>query len=334
MRGLDMATSALFPLPTAARHLFSIVVPSFPAPAKRHGAPRAMTQHPCWTLRQNVFNASTPVLDASTKRVERCNTRVGRFNRARSTLQHSRSTLQRSAFNDFSHPVFAGLTRDYAFPVSVRRRWMSALEDFREREATSEAELIARCGRGDSNAFDAIVAKHQDRVFNLCFWMLHDHDEASDAAQDAFLRAYRALEAGKFRGESSLGTWLHRIASNVALDAARSKKNRPVSFSSLSRPGDDAPDDPEPAPEDAPISLNPAEALARNERQAAIRQALFELPEHHRLALVLFDIEGHSYEQIGELLKLPVGTVKSRLNRARAALRDKLEARRELWDAG
>ena len=92
---------------------------------------------------------------------------------------------------------------------------------------------------------------------------------------------------------------------------------------------DDSPP-PEPA---APLRENPLETLARNERQRAVREALNEVSEAHRLVLVLFDIQGHSYEEIAEVLELPIGTVKSRLNRARAALRERLETRRELFEA-
>ena len=192
------------------------------------------------------------------------------------------------------------------------------------RSAASEQQLLERCRAGDTTAFDEIVAQHQNRVFNLCYWVLNDHEAAADAAQDAFVRAFRAI--GSFRGEAAFSTWLHRIAVNVALNAARSRRHAPVPFSTLendetgSRP-------PEPV---EPVD-NPQEILNRRERRRAVHCALAELPEHHRFVLVLFDIEGYSYEEIAELLELPLGTVKSRLNRARLALRDKLEPQRELF---
>ncbi len=192
------------------------------------------------------------------------------------------------------------------------------------RAAESEQQLLERCRGGDTTAFDEIVEQHQNRVFNLCYWVLNDHEAAADAAQDAFVRAFRAI--GNFRGDCAFSTWLHRIAVNVALNAARSRRHTPLPFSALEN--DETGTRP-PEPVD-PID-NPQDMLTRRERRRVVRCALAELPEHHRLVLVLFDIQGHSYEEMAELLELPLGTVKSRLNRARLALRDKLEAQRELF---
>jgi RNA polymerase sigma-70 factor (ECF subfamily) len=154
--------------------------------------------------------------------------------------------------------------------------------------------------------------------------MLGDADEAADAAQEAFVRAYRALP--NFRGDSAFGTWLHRIAANVAVDAAARLKRRPLSLDApvddaSDRPGFDAPDP----------AAGPESVALRGERRSAVRQALAQLPENQRVVLVLFDIQGHSYEEAAQLLKLPMGTVKSRLNRARLALRELLEPSRELF---
>jgi len=188
------------------------------------------------------------------------------------------------------------------------------------------AELVARAQGGDIEAFDRLVERFQNRVYNLCLWQLGDADEAADAAQDAFVRAWRALP--KFRGDCAFSTWMHRIAVNVARDAQSRRRQAPVAFSTLS--GDQEPDFAERAPDDP--NTRPAETAQRAERRRAVRRALGEMPPHHRLVLVLFDIEGHSYDQVATILKLPMGTVKSRLNRARAALRDKLQECRELFE--
>ena len=188
-----------------------------------------------------------------------------------------------------------------------------------------EAALLEQCRSGNLAAFDELVRRHQDKVFSLCLWILGDRDEAADAAQDAFVRAFRAL--AKFRGEAAFGTWLHRIALNVARDAANRRKRAPLPFSSFEG-DDDRPFDP-PA-----TGVSPVQSLLKDERRRAVREALARLAEHHRLVLVLFDLQGHSYEEVAGLLKLPMGTVKSRLNRARSALRDALEPQRELFEGG
>jgi len=191
-------------------------------------------------------------------------------------------------------------------------------------EKAQERHLIERCRAGDLSAFDEIVALHQNRIYNLCYWMLGNRDDAADASQEAFVRAYRSLE--RFRGDASFATWLHRIAVNVSLDAVQRRKRGPLLYSDLES-GDDSP------PELEPVDYghDPQNVATRRERSQAVRQAMALLPEHYRVVLVLFDLENHSYEEVGELLSLPLGTVKSRLNRARLALREKLENEWELF---
>ena len=177
---------------------------------------------------------------------------------------------------------------------------------------------------GDVDAFDRLMARHEQRVFNLCLWIVGDRDEAADATQDAFIRAYRHLK--KFRGDCPFGAWVSRIAVNVARDAANSRKKRPRDFSSLEAEG---------APEFDPPDLNARSApdeIARAARQNAVRCALGRVPETYRTVLVLFDLQGRSYEECAATLEIPIGTVKSRLSRARAALREALGDDRELFD--
>jgi RNA polymerase sigma-70 factor, ECF subfamily len=191
-----------------------------------------------------------------------------------------------------------------------------------------DSDLIERCRRGDLAAFDAIVERHQNRVYNLCFWSLNDPDEAADAAQDVFVRAWRSI--AKFRGEAELSTWLHRIALNVIHDAVRRRQRVPLPFSATANSTDDAAAE-SPSLDPGDPATGPEETVLHHERQQAVRRALAALPAHHRLVLVLFDIQGHSYDEVATLLEVPVGTVKSRLNRARLALRDKLDSCRELF---
>jgi RNA polymerase sigma-70 factor (ECF subfamily) len=192
---------------------------------------------------------------------------------------------------------------------------------------SEEAKLIARCRAGDLDAFDEVVARHQSRIFNVCYWMLSDREEAADATQDAFIRAFRSMS--NFRGESALGTWLHRIAVNVCLDARARRRRTPLPYSSL-----ESGDEDDSRPFDPPDHADtPEQAAQRHERREAVLQALSTLSDEHRTVLVLFDIQGHSYEDVAQMLELPMGTLKSRLNRARLALRRALEERRELFEA-
>ena len=198
------------------------------------------------------------------------------------------------------------------------------LEHSLDLEAQRDESDVARASGGDLEAFDALMARHETKVFNLCLWVLGDRDEAADAAQDAFIRAYRHLK--KFRGDCSFGSWVSRIAINVARDALKKKRARPRDFSSLEwqdGPEFDPPDD---------TARGAPEALARRERQKAVRRALAKVPENYRTTLILFDLQGRSYEECADVLQVPIGTIKSRLSRARAALRDALGADRELFD--
>ncbi len=194
------------------------------------------------------------------------------------------------------------------------------------REAASDPDFAAveAARGGDLDAFDRLVERHQTRIFNQCRWILGDDDAAGDAAQEAFLRAFRFLP--KFRGDSAFATWLGHIALNVARDFAKKQKSAPRPFSALGNEEDS---------EFEPVSplISPSESLLRAERQRVVQEAIARIPSHFRVVLVLYDLQGHSYEECAALLEVPLGTVKSRLNRARAALREALGAERELFDA-
>ncbi len=193
--------------------------------------------------------------------------------------------------------------------------------------ASPDLALLQRCRDGDLEAFDELVARHQNRIYNLCFWRLGDADEAADAAQDTFVRAWKAV--AQFRGECAFSTWLHRIALNVTHDAASRRSRAPLAFSSLRPPDGEEPDF---VPDPHDPADGPEQNAARRERRQAVRHALAQLPDHFRVVLILFDIEGRSYEEAAALLEVPLGTLKSRLNRARLALRGQLEEQRELFE--
>lgn len=190
----------------------------------------------------------------------------------------------------------------------------------------SDERDVDAARRGDLDAFDRLVERHQERIFRFCLWSLHDREEAQDAAQDTFIRAYRHLKS--FRGDSSFGTWLHRIAINVVRDSAKRQQKAPRPFSTLGKEDEENDFDP---PSDAPL---PSQTALEHERRMAVRVALGKLSEAHRAVLVLFDLEGRSYEECSALLELPMGTLKSRLNRARAALKEALGDQKELFDVG
>ncbi len=196
-------------------------------------------------------------------------------------------------------------------------------------QVSAETEWIRRAQNGDLEAFDALVALHQNKVFNLCRWNLGNDEDAADAAQDVFVRAWKAI--GKFRGDCSLSTWLHRIAVNVISDTANKRKRAPLPFSTLGETENDEQTPDFETPDLSTIS-NPQDAALRNAKRLAVQKALAALPENQRAVLVLFDVQGQSYEDVAAILELPLGTVKSRLSRARLALRAQLETSRELWD--
>lgn len=195
----------------------------------------------------------------------------------------------------------------------------------------ADAALVEHCCAGDLNAFDVLVERHQNRVFNVCYWMLGNRDEAYDASQDAFVRAFRSLS--NFRGDSAFGTWLHRIAVNAAIDISHRHKRAPIPYSDLTPANNEENENREDLEPSTPEGEDPAHRALREERRTAVRNALASLPEHYRQVLVLLDIEGYSYEEIAHSLKMPLGTVKSRINRARNSMRERLQEARELFES-
>lgn len=184
-----------------------------------------------------------------------------------------------------------------------------------------DGTLVRDALAGDRRAFDLLVLRHGDMLFNLCFRMLGDYDEASDCAQDAFIRAYRAL--GGFRGEAAFPTWLYRIAVNICKNRLASAEYR-RSRKAVRLEGTGADDTLLPVNGRASFS-NPTARFEREEREAVIQRALDGLPPDEKTVAVLRDIEGRSYEEIAMLTGMRPGTVKSRLARARRRLRSKLE---------
>jgi RNA polymerase sigma-70 factor (ECF subfamily) len=182
----------------------------------------------------------------------------------------------------------------------------------------ADRELVERVQRGDKRAFDLLVLKYQHKVINLINRYVHDSNEALDVAQEAFIKAYRAL-AG-FRGESAFYTWLYRIAINTAKNYLVSKGRRP--------PADDI-EATEAEQYEGASGLKeyatPEELLYRDELEKAVFEAIESLPKDLRTAITLREFEGLSYEEIAEAMDCPIGTVRSRIFRAREAIDNRIK---------
>lgn len=177
----------------------------------------------------------------------------------------------------------------------------------------TDQELVRRVQAGDQSAFNLLVLKYQHRVLKLVGRFVNDPTEAEDVAQEAFLKAYRALAS--FRGDSAFYTWLYRIAINTAKNALVSHRRRPVDF-------DLDLQDPDQYERQAKLKEadTPEGVLLTDEIRAVVEEAMEQLPEDLRTAIVLRELEGLSYEEIAEAMDCPVGTVRSRIFRAREAI--------------
>ena len=176
-----------------------------------------------------------------------------------------------------------------------------------------DVQLIGEALDGDSAAFGQLVTRYQDRLYNTLVHVTGSTDTAHDVVQDAFVQAYVKLES--FERSSAFYTWLYRIAVNLAI--SRRRRERPMVSVEHAR---------EVLGHEPVDAADPPEArLEQRERACQVRQALAALHDEHRTILVLREVDGHSYEQIAEILELPIGTIRSRLHRARLQLRDQLK---------
>jgi len=182
------------------------------------------------------------------------------------------------------------------------------------------ADLVARSRHGDTTAFDQLVGLYQDRIYNYVARMVHDPIEAEDIAQEAFVKAYRNLPS--FRGASTFQTWLYRIASNLTIDSVR-RRHRRENTCSLDAPLDT--DEGQVAREQEDTARpGPARDLETAELQRQVHRAIQQLSPKLRGVVVLYELQGLSYEEIATILGCPLGTVKSRLFNARLELKDRL----------
>jgi RNA polymerase sigma-70 factor (ECF subfamily) len=186
--------------------------------------------------------------------------------------------------------------------------------------------LIQLCKQGDRDAFDELMRRYEKRVFNFAYRMSGSYDDASDVTQEAFLRVFNSI--GTFRGDAVFTTWLYRIVRNVFLDERKRAKTHlqtsleeyiELDENSVAKQIED--DDP-----------TPDQLIEGKERNQLLQDAIQSLPEYQRMMMILYHTQSKSYEEISQIMNLPIGTVKSRLNRARLALKEKLEPLRELFN--
>lgn len=178
-------------------------------------------------------------------------------------------------------------------------------------DATSDTACVRRLQRGDTIAFEILVRRHEKAVFNLLYRMLGDYDDAAETAQEVFLSAYRAI--GQFRGDANFSTWLYRIALNHAITRRKSTITRQRRVVPIA--GTDIIDE---------TQLGPAESLEKKELRERVQRALNDLAPEDAAVILMRDLQDIPYEDVARVLKVPVGTVKSRLHRARQALKARL----------
>ena len=181
-------------------------------------------------------------------------------------------------------------------------------------EGLPEDTLLAfKAADGDNGAFEELVRKHERLVGTCVYSIVGNSEDVLDVSQEVFLKVYRSLKS--FNGDSEFSTWLYRIAKNTALDFVRKRKTASVSLDSSGEEGEgfDVPDE--------SISASPEKTALKNEKHEILYKAIDALSDEHREIIILRDLNDYSYEEISDILKIEVGTVKSRLHRAREHLR-------------
>ena len=175
-------------------------------------------------------------------------------------------------------------------------------------------ELVKRVCMGETQLFRLLIERHQQHIFNLCYRMLRQFEEADDATQDTFLKAYRSLK--QFRGDARLKTWLCRIARNECLNRLRHENmaslDQQLTTDYSFQIADSTP--------------SPLELIEQQETQSIVHEAINKLPHQYRLVITLFHLNGLSYEEISQVMEIPMGTVKTHIFRARELLKSKLQA--------
>ena len=196
-------------------------------------------------------------------------------------------------------------------------RGMSNIIDSKKATNDDDLEYVVLCQKGNVNAFEILVERHQKKMLNIAYRMMSDYDEACDVTQEAFLAAYKSIK--KFKAEAKFSTWLYRIVVNYSKNRLKQLRNK------AQREGvsiDDSGKIEGALCQSSANDANPGAQMEKREREAQVQKCITSLDEEYREVLVLRDIQGLSYEEIKDILKIPDGTVKSRLSRARNALKD------------
>lgn len=195
----------------------------------------------------------------------------------------------------------------------------------RESERASERALIDRCKNGDIGAFDELYTRYEKRVFNCAYHISGNYHDASDITQEAFIRVFHSVQT--FRGDANFLTWIYRIVTNVYLDERKkSKAHRQTSLDEFIELDENSVT--RQIVDEHPL---PMEIVETKERAEIVQEAIAMLPEYQRIIVTLYHVNDLSYDEISDILQLPIGTVKSRLNRARLALAQILGTRPELF---
>jgi len=187
-----------------------------------------------------------------------------------------------------------------------------------------EKSLLIKAKSGDIEAFEQLVEVYEKKVFNIALRMIGNYDDANDIAQEVFIRVYKSL--GGFKEQSAFSTWIYRITTNVCLDELRKRKNKKVVYIDEDVKSDDG----EIKRQFEATEPTPEIVAEKNYVRQVVNDAIQKLSEEHRTVIILRDIQGFSYEEIAKITKCPEGTVKSRINRARQALKDILSTKKEL----
>ncbi len=189
----------------------------------------------------------------------------------------------------------------------------------------NEKTLIDKCRKGDIHAFEELISSYEKKIFNIVYRIVGDYNDAEDISQEIFIKVFRSIN--NFKERSSFYTWLYRIAVNECMDILKKKKK--TAAYSIDTPIQTE-DDQIPR-EIKDYGESPEEKVERKELRNYIESALNSVTYEHRTMIVLRDIQGLSYEEIAEIVKCPAGTVKSRINRARKALKELLSDKKELF---
>ena len=205
--------------------------------------------------------------------------------------------------------------------ATVRGRGSTEIMAVKLSTETTDEELVESLKRGDEEAFVELMRRYKSRVFATAYRYLGNYEDAADVVQEVFVKVYRHI--GSYSARAKLYTWIYRIAVNTAVNRLRTRKRR---GEEMAESLDKLKDEGMPVPVAAGVNPgpNPLESLERKELASLLQKKLDALPEHYRMVFVLRELQQFSYQEIAEMTDLPIGTVKSRLNKARRSLRDML----------